>query len=245
MQFYQSKLLKNHTNLIAAFTTKSSGNLAFHVDDNKPTVLNNHKNVAQALHYNQKTVVHMQQIHSNIVKKVTDKDDFNHPPQCDALITDKKDIALMVMVADCVPLLFFDPVKEVIAVAHAGRAGVFSNIVHNVIAAFSKEYGSCAAHIEVVIGPSIGRCCYEVGYEIYLEAQALQLDFAIEKRENKYFLDIQKALHFQLLQEEVLETNIENKHICNACNTQDFYSYRVEKKTGRFAGVLMLTNEPC
>ncbi|WP_457744325.1 peptidoglycan editing factor PgeF [Sulfurimonas sp.] len=240
MKFYQSILLKKYPNIRQQYTTKKSGNLAFHVGDEKSNVLLNHAVLAKELDYNLDTLVHMRQIHSNQVKIITDLDNFDNPPTCDALITNKKEIPLMVMVADCAPLLFYDSLKNVIAVAHAGRAGAFKNIIKNVIETFSREYNSNPSNISVLVGPSIGVCCYEVGEEIYLEAKQLKLDFAIERRDNSYFLDIKKILKKQLLEQNIKEENIELSEICNACKEDIFYSYRVKNKTGRFAGIIFL-----
>ncbi|MEA2090905.1 MAG: laccase domain-containing protein, partial [Campylobacterota bacterium] len=123
MKIYQSKLLNNFSNLTHAFTTRESGNLAFHVDDNPKNVQRNHELLASKLNYEKRRLVHMKQIHSDIVHLVDANDNFGNPPTCDALITDKKNIPIMVMVADCSPILFYNDKQKVIAVAHAGRQG--------------------------------------------------------------------------------------------------------------------------
>ena len=240
MKFNQSNLLKQFSNITSAFTTKKSGNLAFHVGDVADNVVKNHKLLANDLKYNYKTLVHMKQIHSNRVHKLSPEDDFFNPPTCDALITNEINRPLMVMVADCSPLLFYDPKKEVIAVAHAGRAGAFSNIVKNTIESFTNEYDSNPMDIFVSIGASIQKCCYEVGQEIYEEAQMLGLENAIEIRNKKYYLDISKILQQQLTQANIQKQNIEFSSECSACSCNTLYSYRAEKETGRFAGLIYL-----
>jgi hypothetical protein len=239
MQNFHSKLLNKSPNIREAFTTKNDGNLAFHVGDNEENVLHNHKVLAEKLFYKRDKLVHMKQIHSNIVKIVDESDDFFHPPTCDALITDKKEVPLMVMVADCSPLLFYDPFQEVIAVAHAGRAGAFNNIIHNVIETFRENFHSNLKDIIVSVGPAISQECYEVGEEIYKEAQELELSYAIKKSEDKFYLDIRKILKKQLLAENILEKNIEISDICSKCN-ENFFSYRENSKSGRFCGILYL-----
>lgn len=240
MKFHQSNLLKQFSNVTSAFTTKQSGNLAFHVGDVKETVVKNHKLLANELQYDYRTLVHMKQVHSNTVRKVTSDDSFENPPTCDALITDKKRKVLMVMVADCAPILFYDPKKEVIAVAHAGRAGAFKNIVQNVVYSFTNEYDSKPDDILVSIGSSIGVCCYEVGSEIYKECLELDLEYSILKKEQNFYLDISKILLKQLLNAGIQRSHIELSDECSACTTQQHYSYRAENKTGRFAGLIYL-----
>ncbi len=240
MQIIHSKLLKQFKNLTQGFTTKQNGNLGFHVGDDRESVIQNHKALGKELSYNYETLVHMQQIHSNECRVVETYDDFFHPPCCDALITNKKNIPLMVMVADCSPLLFYDAKQEVIALAHAGRAGTFSNIVQSVLTSFKENYNSSVENIFVSVGASIKECCYEVGEEIVQEAEELSLSYSISKRENSYYLNISKILSRQLLNAGILEQNIEFIDECSCCNQKSYYSYRGEGKTGRFTGIVML-----
>jgi len=240
MKFYQSKLLNNFPKLTHAFTCKESNNLAFHVNDSIENVIQNHKNLAETLKYNYKKVVHMQQIHSNSVKTVDENDNFYNPPRCDAVITNKKNTPLMVMAADCSPLLFYDPKQKVIAAAHAGRAGAFENIIENVIGSFVNNF-SCDVHdIVVTIGPAICQKCYEINEEIYQEAKEKKVDFAVHKEKDKLYLNIRKILQQQLHVMGILSQNIEISDICNCCHSDIFYSYRRNQKTGRNGGIIML-----
>jgi YfiH family protein len=239
MKLYYSKKLSAFQNLTHAFTSRGSGNLAFHVEDNPLHVERNHAALAEALNYEKKSLVHMKQIHSDMVI-IIDEQNFSNPPTCDALITNKVNTALMVMVADCSPILFYDDEKKVIAVAHAGRAGAFKNIIKSVIEKMGKEFGSNPKDIHVSIGASIGVCCYEVGCEIYEEAKALHLEYAMQKRDENFYLNVNKILKKQLIECGIDEQNIEIFNECTSCNTDKYFSYRAEKQTGRFAGVLMI-----
>jgi YfiH family protein len=237
MQTFHSQLLNKFPNLTHTFTTINDGNLAFHVGDDEKNVLQNHQKLAQKLDYKLETLVHMKQIHSDIVKIVTEEDNFKNPPTCDAIITDKKNIPLMVMVADCSPILFFDPKKEVIAVAHAGRAGAFNNIIANVIKSFVDDFDSKREDIVVSIGPAICQQCYEVSEEIYNEAKKLQLHYALKKEDEKYYLNIRKILKEQLRECRILERNLEISQSCSQCDS-NYFSYREDPKCGRFSGLL-------
>ncbi len=249
MEIYQSYLLNSFSDLTHCFTTKDGGvsnkaysslNLAFHVEDDAKLVNKNHALLADELNYNTKTLVHMKQIHSDIVHIVSLDDNFKNPPTCDALITDKQNTPLMVMVADCSPILFYDSVKKVIAVAHAGRQGAFKNIVKNVIESFKNDFGSNTDDILVTIGASIGECCYEVGVEIYEEAKELNLEHSMSKRDNSYYLNVSDILKKQLLDSGVQKENIEISNECTCCNNDRYFSYRADGTTGRFAGVIKL-----
>lgn len=251
MKIHQSPRLKSYQKLTHAFTTRNEGvskapydslNLAFHVGDDEELVLKNHYALATHLSYNKKTLVHMKQIHSDIVHIVDVNDNFLNPPTCDALITDKTNTPLMVMVADCSPVLFYDEKKKVIAVAHAGREGAFKNIVKNVVGSFAQDFGSKREDIFVTIGPSIKECCYEVGTEIKAMAKELGFSYAIEQRDSSLFLNIGKILKSQLIASGIKEENIELSVECSCCKNSKYFSYRASKTTGRFAGVLMMRN---
>ena len=249
MQINQSKLLKNYPELTHGFTTKDGGcslvpydslNLAFHVGDKQESVEQNHLLLAQELEYDKNRLVHMKQIHSDIVHIVTDSDDFNNPPSCDALITNRVNTPLMVMVADCSPILFYDNVQKVIAVAHAGRVGAFKNIVQNVIDSFANDFDSNVEDIKVTVGTSIGQCCYEVGSEIYDETKELNLEYSMQKKRDSYYLNVSEILNKQLKNAGIQENHIEFSDECSSCKNETYFSYRADGVTGRFCGVIVL-----
>jgi YfiH family protein len=240
MKNNQNTLLNSFPNLDFIFTNRLHGNLAFHVGDDEQNVLTNHESLSKHLNYSKNNLIHMQQIHSDIVHVITDNDSFNNPPTCDALITDKADIPLMVMVADCTPVLFFNVNKNIIAVAHAGRAGAFKNIIKKVLDTFTKDFHSNIDNIYVQTGASICKNCYEVGYEIYNEACKLSLSYAVEKKDSSYYLDIKRILKKQLLEYGILEDHIDISSECSCCKNDKYFSYRANNKTGRFAGVIKL-----
>jgi len=146
----------------------------------------------------------------------------------------------MVMVADCIPILFFDKKKKVISAIHAGRAGAFKNIIAQTLTMMQKTYKSSTEDIIISIGPHIHHCCYEVGEEIVNEAIALSLDKFIIEKDKGFFLDMQSLILEQLHVLGVHKENIEIVNECTACNVHRYFSYRKEGKTGRFCGVIML-----
>ncbi len=251
MYYIESQQLHPFARLIHTFTTRHGGisklpyesnNLAFHVGDDAGDVVKNHRLLADALGYDCTKLVHMRQIHSDIVVIVDPKvHDFAHPPECDALITDLPGIPLMVMTADCTPVLFFDPVQNVIAVAHAGRAGALKNIVAKTVRMMGENYGSRPEEIRVALGPSIQSCCYEVGEAIGKEVGEGPYGFAVVIRGGKYFLEVNAIIHKQLEDIGILQSHIDDLNICNACENETYFSYRADRqKTGRIAGVIML-----
>ncbi len=249
MKIIQSNLLNRFKNINFCFTTKDGGvskspynslNLAFHVEDKSLDVEKNHQILADSLGYKKDNLIHMKQIHSSLVHVVCDDDNFDNPQSCDGLITNKKNTPLMVMVADCSPILFYDCVHDVIAVAHAGRQGAFKNIVKNVIDSMYDNFNSKPENIYVSIGASIGECCYEVGSEIFDEAKELGLEYSITQRKNSYYLNISSILELQLLESGIKKENIEISKECSCCQNDKYFSYRANGVTGRFAGVIVL-----
>ena len=251
MYYPTNKLLSTYSCVKHAFTTRLDGiskapfesnNLAFHVGDARNDVITNQQKLADRLGYDLDRLVHMRQIHSDIIITIDPTlHNFDNPPECDALITNIPGIPLMVMTADCTPVLIFDPIQKVIAAAHAGRAGALKGIITKTIQKMGTAFGSRIDDILVVLGPSIGNCCYEVGEEIAEEVADLGYGFAIQNRKGHHFLDVNAILHHQLQQLGVNEEHIEDENICNACHNDTYFSYRADRQvTGRFSGIIML-----
>ncbi len=241
MALLQSTLLQNRTGLVHAFTDRESGNIAFHVEDDPQAVHRQQKNLASMLGYDLNKLVHMCQIHSDTVVPVGDEHGYDTPPTCDALITDRPGQPLMVMVADCTPVLMYDPEKKVIAAVHAGRKGAFENIVGKCIARMTEGFGCNPHKLVAVLGPSIGACCYEVGKEIDEEAKRLGLAYAMQEQNGHFYLNVNAIILKQLEAAGVAERNIEQLETCTSCENETFFSYRADgQKTGRFAGIIML-----
>jgi polyphenol oxidase len=214
------------------FTTIEDGNLAYHVNDIKENVDKNREAVALKMDYKNEDLVYMNQIHGNNVVIV----DINSPKlidNCDGIITKEKDLPLMVMVADCIPILFFDEIQGVIAAVHAGRNSTFLKIAQITANKMMNELGCHANNIKVIMGPSIHTCCYEVSEEL---AQIVKTSFG-EKFCKGRNIDLH-GINVKLL-EEVGIRNIRISEVCTKCSDEPFFSYRKDNKTGRFAGIIV------
>jgi polyphenol oxidase len=244
-----SSLLSTPT-LLACFTTRHGGtsqppytsnNLAYHVGDNAEHVLQNHNNLAAALGYDRTALVHMRQIHSDRIVIIDDTHSFDTPPECDALLTDRLNTPLMVMSADCTPILLYDPITHSIGAVHAGRAGALNKVLPKTLIAMEKEYGTALDDVRIAMGPSIGGCCYEINETIALEVKACGYADALRVEAEKVFLDVTAILLLQLKTMGIKETQIEASCACTACAHETFFSYRADaQRTGRIAGVIML-----
>ena len=109
------------------FSTIEDGNLSYLVDDLKQNVDKNRQTVANIMEYKDEDLVYMNQVHGNNVQ-IVDKNSPKIIENCDGIITKEKNLPLMVMVADCIPILFFDEIQGVIAAVHAGRNSTFLKI---------------------------------------------------------------------------------------------------------------------
>ena len=208
-------------------------NIAYHVANDKVSVDKAREELAIKHNYDNTKLQYMEQIHSSIVRDVYQK---KNPQICDAIITDKFNTPLMVMVADCIPILFYDDIKKIIAVAHAGRVGTFKNIAGNTIDKMQIDYKSDPKNIKVLIGASIQKCCYEVSQELANEAiELFGKEFTIGR-----FLDLQAINKKQLLDKGVKNKHIDIANICTKCTSKNYFSYRKDSSCGRFAGVIMM-----
>ena len=247
MKTINSQLLSQYKEIMHAYSTRLDGvskygnNLAYHVNDVNEDVDKNHRLLASYLHYPLNKLVHMNQVHKDDIIIVNKSYNYKETPTCDALITNDKNVPLMVMVADCIPVLIYDPVREIVAAVHAGRAGIFQEIIPKTINKMKEIYGSESKDIIVSLGPSIHQCCYEVGKDIKKETEQLGYGYAIKTENGKYYLDLTAIGYEQLIKSGIEKKNIEKSSYCTACHTDTFYSYRAENKScGRFVGIIML-----
>lgn len=180
-----------------------------------------------------KKIIFMNQIHSSLVQ-IVDSSSPSVIKKCDAIITQDKNIALCVVVADCNPILFYDKTKGVIAVAHAGRLGSYGAITTKTLQLMQQSFTCKPIDIEVFIGPSIRKCCYEVGVEVISGFEKFTCN-----KEGKIFLDLLSLNLGQLRQFGVLQDNIKVHPSCTCCD-ENYFSYRRGATKQRFCGVILL-----
>jgi YfiH family protein len=156
----------------------------------------------------------------------------------DAMISDCPGDYLCIQVADCQPVILYDSDQHVIANIHVGWRGSVKNIIGHTITQMINQYGSHPDAIHAAIGPSLGPCCAEfVNYRSELPPAFWAY---CDSRDHFDFWSISRM---QLQQSGVLPEHIELSRICTRCRTQDFYSYRAEGRTGRFAALIGLRPE--
>lgn len=162
--------------------------------------------------------------------------------KADILLTDNPDVTLFMRFGDCVPILYHDPVKRVIGMAHAGWQGTVKGVAGEAVRAMQTRYGSKPADIIVGIGPSIGLDHYEVGPEVVEQFQdryGAQTGAMFSKVGETTHLDLWEANRIELQNAGVNQVEISG--ICTGCHPDDWFSHRVEKgKTGRFGALMAM-----
>ncbi len=182
--------------------------------------------------------------------------------KADALITRERRAVLALSFADCVPILLYDPVEQVIGLVHGGWRGTARGIVVATLEAMNEYSGCQPCNIYAGIGPAIGPCCYEVS-EAVQQLFLGQMQFETMPTQEQYRdlineaavfstlaqpnktslrLDLQATTRNQLLLAGVIPEHIETMDICTGCSTDRFFSHRIEQgKTGRFPVLMALS----
>lgn len=162
--------------------------------------------------------------------------------QADVILTDRPEVTLFMRFADCVPILFHDPRRAVVGVAHAGWMGTLRDVPSAAVNAMKTNYGCNAADILAYIGPSIGPDHYEIGADVILQVMQKFGDDSeqvLQSHNGKIHFDLWRTN--QILLERTGIEKIENAGICTACHTDDWFSHRAEKgRTGRFGALISL-----
>ena len=160
--------------------------------------------------------------------------------KADIIFTDNPNVSLFMRFGDCVPILFHDPMKHVIGIAHAGWMGTVRGVVQAAVEGMQSHYGCKPEDIVAGIGPSIGVDHYEVGEDVasqFREKYGKNAERVIQTRDGRTYLDLWTANLIELQNAGVEQVQVSG--VCTACHLDDWFSHRAEKgKTGRF-GVLM------
>jgi purine-nucleoside/S-methyl-5'-thioadenosine phosphorylase / adenosine deaminase len=205
----------------------SSLNCGYGSGDSPDNVRENRRRVAATFGKSEPELLTLYQIHSTEVLTVG-AERWTSPgaPKADGLVTNRPDVVLGVMAADCAPVLLADPQARVIGAAHAGWRGALSGVVEATITAMEK-LGATRDHVRAVVGPCIGRDSYEVGPEF--PAPFLQQDEA----NAAFFRDAPRAGHFLFDLAGYLTHRIGRAGVTAAVTghdtltaTDDFFSYR-------------------
>lgn len=244
----ESPLFQRETGLQHGFSTRKGGvskehlaslNLSFSVEDVKENVLENFRRIGERFGKTPEDFVLSKQSHETKVLKVGTKDrgkgitkDRDYEG-IDALITDEKGIILSCFSADCVPILFYDPIHKTVGACHSGWRGTKGKILQNVVEEMRKHFSSNPAEILIAIGPSICKEQYVVSEDLALSFLEDYPDLGEDTAspiqrisKDKFQLDL-----WDLNRRIALDCGIKEEHIsisgyCTMENPELFFSHR-------------------
>ena len=217
------------------FTDRASGNLSHGVPDDPAALAARRRRLAAELGAPGTDFVWMDQVHGTTVATVRAS---GIRPATDVLVTDRPELVLAVLVADCVPVLAADPVAGVVGAAHAGRRGAAAGVLPALLDAMSG-LGARPARIEVQLGPAICGRCYEVPEPMRAEVDAALPGSASTTTAGTPGLDLRAGLAAQALALGVVAVTVSPR-----CTFEDrnLFSHRRDAPTGRQAGLIWSAN---
>ena len=251
-----SNRFKNFKNIRHCFFSRNKGvsegiynslNCGLGSSDKKENILKNLNIVSGKIGVSPKNLFLMNQTHSNKVVIIDENNRHIQRVNSDALITSQKNIAISVLTADCVPILIYDEVSQIIGCIHAGWKGAVAGIIENTINEIIKI--SQNAKINVAIGPCIGLENYEVGLEFYKKFILLLKKnerFFLTTKKGKLLFDLRKYINSKFEKPEI--KHIDNIDFDTFSANENFFSFRRSKKAGeedygRCISVISLIND--
>lgn len=211
--------------------------------------------ISEAVGFNKDKIIQPKQTHTDKVENVVNKDQVFS--DIDGLITNKREITLCTTSADCIALLFYDPMQKVIADVHSGWRGTVQKIGQNAVLKMIKEYNCKPENIICCICPCIGKCHFEVDEDVK-DIFYNTFKYMKEMKENKIIkkgrlvkegnktiqkYNIDTTLINRIIQRKLglKEENIIDTGICTVCNSKQFHSYRTDReKAGRNAAMICI-----
>lgn len=224
-------------------------NLGYKSGDIKENIDSNFDILCGAAGFKKEDLVLSDQVHSNRCRVVGEADRGkgvlreSDIKSVDGLTTNAQNTALCIFTADCVPVFLYDRVKDAVALCHAGWRGIVSGIIGNTIDTMVKAYGTKPSDLIAAIGPSIGPCCFNVGYDVVKTFKNVfgDLNGIIIEEEGRYRINLWSAADSMLRDAGLRPEGIVNSALCTSCRGDLFYSYRRDGSlTGRMISIIQL-----
>ena len=246
ISFLQFKKLLEYEELFHAYSLKEN-NFGIQKDDG--IIINNALDkIANSFKIQRDKIIYPIQRHTNNVQVVNA---YINLENTDGLVTDKKDIMLLTTYADCMPLLFYDPVKRVIANVHSGWKGTVQKIGLNAIDKMVKEFDCKKEDIVCCIGPTIKRDHFLVNQDVedLFENEFKDINNRISfieetelynEKGKQFRIDCTALNKYLFIEFGLKKNNIIDSNICTVCNKDRFHSRRVEGEEYRLDACLMM-----
>ena len=249
----KSKKLSRFKNIEHAFFNKLGGkstgifkslNCGPGSTDKQKNIKKNLEIVSNKIKAVSKEIILLNQIHSSKFHYISKNSKPHNKLEGDALITDKKQIPIAVLTADCAPILIYDKHNKMVAAVHAGWKGAYKDIIKKVIKFMIKK-GCTPKNITAAIGPCISGQKYQVREDFikkFIKKDKKNIIF-FKKIKNKNYFNLNKYVHFQLKSLDIKKIDIIDKDTFNAKN--NFFSARRsisrnENDYGRNISIIMI-----
>jgi YfiH family protein len=219
----------------------STLNLGSTVGDDPDAVKENHRRVYENFDLDAARVVSPHQVHKNHVACVESRHGRSIIPATDALITNAPGVVLLLRFADCVPVVFYDPIHHAAGLAHAGWRGIAAGVLPACVKSMQREFDSRPPDMWAGIGPAICQKHYAVSIDVAEKINASVPPSAAVTKEIKgqWYANLPGAANAQLRTMGIHQ--IKDASLCTACHTEEWYSHRAEAgTTGRFGVFVML-----
>jgi len=207
-------------------------NVADHVKDYESDVLKNREILAEHLGM---PLVFIGATHSPNVINVKSEFPEVHP-DTDALVTRETNLGLVIMSADCAPIVLVDPIAHVVGVVHAGWQGMLVGVVANAVEGM-LDLGAEPENLKAIIGPTISAKNFIATQERFDEVKDIEPSAAVKLADGQLAVDIRKGVKHQLAQYQIKTTDL---NICTF-DTAELFSFRRDPVTGRNATVAWLS----
>lgn len=257
-QFFTFPQLEKYMELKHLFTTRHGGvsegccgswNFGAKSLDSVSNIRRNYEILADVLEIDLQHMVTSAQTHTTNIRVVTAEDgEAGIPPtlgfqDVDGLVTNERGLAILTGHADCNAVYFFDPVKQVIGLAHSGWKGTLGGISEKMVALMGETYGCCPEDILAGIGPALCQDCFEVDQDVadqFFARNDAYRNFAYS-RGIKTYIDLKAIIKYDLREAGLRAEKLFDMGLCTKENTDLFFSHRGQQgKRGIMAAVMML-----
>ncbi len=202
--------------------------IAFTVTGGNEPVEDVMKSALQDMGVTKPELVRLGQVHGS---RIAEADKGGVYPETDASVSSRRGVFQTLRTADCIPVFLYSPSRQRSGLVHAGWRGLSGNILEKALDRLVPE--GKRDDLRAALGPSIRKCCYEVGAEL---CSVFPDDW--EDREGRIFLSIQENAMERLLKSGLKREHIEDSGICSCCGGNEYFSYRRNATEQRMISVM-------
>ena len=232
----------NPKDTVAVFSRRQDGNMSLCYGDTQGA-LENRKNFLSVIGIDYRSLTCAKQVHGTNVVYVTEANkgsgalDYDSSiSEADGFLTDKKNLPIAILTADCLSVFVYDPARPAVGILHAGWRGTEKNICSKGIMLMQDKFGSRPDELLIGFGPSIRACCCKMENDF-----KSNFPFGLINRNGSVYMDIALINTRQLVSCGVKQSNIFDPKLCTSSENKDFFSFRKEaQEAGRMISVIML-----